>query len=120
LGWAYSKQGRPDLAIQECLKAIHIDSEFGNSYNDIGSYLVSQGKIADAFYWFERAKKAKRYESPHFPYLNLGRLYEKQGNLIRALGEYRKAMVLCKQESDSYDLCMKAIERLQVQVFIKE
>src|ERR1039458_5778058 len=36
LGWAYSFMGDYDSAIAECQKAIEIDPDFGNPYNDIG------------------------------------------------------------------------------------
>ena len=39
LGWTYSLQGKLDEATAECLRAIEIDPEFGNPYNDIGVYL---------------------------------------------------------------------------------
>jgi len=42
--------------------------------------------------WFERAKRAPRYEPRHFPYLNLGRLYMAKGDLSQALREFREAL----------------------------
>src|ERR1043166_709493 len=45
LGWVYSFEGRYDEAIDECLKAISVDSTFGNPYNDIGSYLIARGDL---------------------------------------------------------------------------
>ena len=47
-GWAYSYKDRLDDAIEECHKAIDIDPDFGNPYNDIGSYLFQQGKFKEA------------------------------------------------------------------------
>ena len=44
LGWALSFKGLYDDAIQECRKAINIDPDFGNPYNDIGAYLIEKGK----------------------------------------------------------------------------
>ena len=44
LGWAMSFQGHLTEATEECLRAIEIDSEFGNPYNDIGVYLMQQGQ----------------------------------------------------------------------------
>ena len=55
LAWTYSFQGRLDDAIQECQKAIEVDPEFGNPYNDIGAYLIEQGKHDEAIPWLERA-----------------------------------------------------------------
>ena len=40
LGWTYHFQGKMEQAIAECKRAIEIDPEFGNPYNDIGSYLI--------------------------------------------------------------------------------
>ncbi|MEK7205944.1 MAG: tetratricopeptide repeat protein, partial [candidate division NC10 bacterium] len=40
LGWTYSFQGRIDDAIAECHKAIAVDPDYGNPYNDIGVYLM--------------------------------------------------------------------------------
>ncbi len=94
LGWAYSFQDRLDEAIAECKKAIEVDPDFGNPYNDIGSYLFKQGKLDDAIPWLERAIEAKRYEPRHFPHCNLGRIYWAQGLLNRAITEFERALEL--------------------------
>src|SRR5438045_9085622 len=77
LGWTYSFQGRLEEATAECLRAIEVDPDFGNPYNDIGVYLMQQGKLDEAIPWLERAKQAARYEPRQFPYMNLGRIYLK-------------------------------------------
>src|SRR5205085_2050365 len=48
LGWTYSFQGRLDDAIAECKEAIAVDADFGNPYNDIGSYLIKLGRHDEA------------------------------------------------------------------------
>src|SRR2546427_3806913 len=48
LGWTYSFQGNLDAAISECKEAIAVDPEFGNPYNDIGSYLIKLGRLDEA------------------------------------------------------------------------
>ena len=93
-GWAVSFLGRIDEAIDDCKKAIRIDPEFGNPYNDIGVYLMQKGQLNDAIPWFETAKQAKRYEPRHFPYLNMGRVYVAKGQEMRALDEFVKALDL--------------------------
>src|SRR5467141_1748576 len=85
LGWTYHFQGRLEKAIAECKRAIEIDPDFGNPYNDIGAYLIGKGALDDAVPWLERAKRAARYEPRHFPYLNLGRVYLAKGDLPKAL-----------------------------------
>lgn len=91
LGWAYSFQGRLDEAIAECHKAIALDPDFGNPYNDIGVYLIERGELDDAVPWLERAKRAPRYEPRHFPYMNLGRVYLRRGQWQEALREVEAA-----------------------------
>ncbi len=91
-GWAYSFAGRLDDAIEECRKAIATDPAFGNPYNDIGCYLMQQGKLDEAVSWFEQAKRALRYEPRHFPYLNLGRLRAARGEFAEAILEFQGAL----------------------------
>ncbi len=109
LGWAYSAHHRYDLAIQECLTAIKIDPEFGNSYNDIGSYYVSQGQLDESIEWFEKAKLAFRYESRHFPFMNLGRVYAAKGMNWRAIREFEGALAIEPTEAS----CLVALKRLR-------
>jgi Tfp pilus assembly protein PilF len=109
LGWTYSFMGRLDDAIQECLKAIEVDPEFGNPYNDIGAYLIEKGQWDAAIPWFEKAKQAKRYEARCYPYVNLGRVYEKKGKLIEAMREYKLAL----KESPNYTAAYTALKRVE-------
>jgi len=108
LGWTYSFMGRLDDAIEECRHAIQVDPEFGNPYNDIGAYLIEQGKFDEAIPWFQQAMQARRYESPAFPHLNLGRAYEKKGQWDKAMDSYKQALTLNPQ----YALAKKALGRL--------
>jgi Tfp pilus assembly protein PilF len=96
--WAYSLQNRLDEAIGECKRAIEVDSSFGNPYNDIGSYLIAQGKMGEAIAWLEKAKRAPRYEARHFPYINLGRVFAAQGRVQKAIREFESALALCPGE----------------------
>jgi Tfp pilus assembly protein PilF len=92
LGWAMSFQGHLDEAIEECHRAIAVDPDFGNPYNDIGVYLMQQEKLEEAIPWLERAKRAPRYEPRQFPYMNLGRIYIKQRRWSDALRELQEAV----------------------------
>lgn len=92
LGWAYSFLHRYEDAIDECKTAIAVDPDFGNPYNDIGSYLVKLGKLDEAIPWLERAVTAKRYEPRHFPHMNLGRLYLAKRDQLAAAREFGKAL----------------------------
>jgi tetratricopeptide (TPR) repeat protein len=109
LGWAYSFLDDLDRAIEECKKAVDIDPEYGNPYNDIGSYLIQQSNYDEAITWLELALKAKRYETPHYAHLNLGRAYELKGLWFEALDEYKLAM----KEAPDYNLAKKLYYSLQ-------
>jgi tetratricopeptide (TPR) repeat protein len=102
LGWAMSFQGRLAEAIEECHRAIAVDPDFGNPYNDIGVYLMQQEKLDEAIPWLERAKEASRYEPRHFPYMNLGRVYVKQGKWWEALRELETAVRVAPRDAGAH------------------
>lgn len=97
-GWAYCHFGRIDDAIEECRRAIEVDPEFGNPYNDIGAYLIAKGEPDAAIEWLERAKSAPRYDPRHFPFMNLGRLYAEKGMVLKAIAEFEEALRLAQRE----------------------
>jgi tetratricopeptide (TPR) repeat protein len=109
LGWTYSFQGRLDDAIEECKKAIAVDPDFGNPYNDIGAYLLQMGRFDDAIPWLEKATRAPRYEAPHYPRFNLGRAYVAKQMYSRALEEFERALEL----RPDYELCRQVVESLK-------
>jgi tetratricopeptide (TPR) repeat protein len=92
LGWTYHFQGKIEEAIAECKLAIEVDPDFGNPYNDIGSYLIGLGRYDEAIPWLDRAITAKRYDPRHFPYFNLGRAYLAKGMINRARDFFQKAL----------------------------
>lgn len=109
LGWTFSFLHNYDEAIRLCKRAIQLDPEFGNPYNDIGSYLIEQGKLDDAIPYFERALKASRYDSYCYPYYNLGRVWEKKGMIHRARQSYQQAL----EENPEYGVAADALEKLK-------
>ena len=109
LGWVYSFQQRYDEAIDECLKAIRVDPDFGNPYNDIGSYLLARGDRYNCVRWFRRAILAPRYEARAFPHFNLGRVYEHRGRLLEAARHYGLAL----EEEPNFLQAAKALRTLQ-------
>jgi len=102
LGWTLSVQGRLEEATRECLRAIEIDPDFGNPYNDIGVYLMQQGNLDEAIPWLEKAKQARRYEPRQFPFMNLGHIYLKQGRWWDALREFEGAVRAAPEDIQSH------------------
>ena len=109
LGWTYHFQGKLDEAIEECKKAIQTDPEFGNPYNDIGSYLIERGQYEEALPWLERALQSRRYESYHFPHYNLGRAYMAKEMYREARNHFQTALRLCP----NYVLASQALEEIR-------
>ena len=110
LGWTYSFQGRLEDAIEECKKAIAVDADFGNPYNDIGAYLMQMGRIDDAIPWLEKATRAPRYEAPQFPRFNLGRVYVAKQMYSRALEQFREALRL-RPDYEEAAVVIEALKR---------
>ncbi len=109
-GWSYSFLGDYDRAISECKEAIRVDPDFGNPYNDIGAYLIEQGKCIEAIDWLEKATQAARYESYCFPWYNMGRVYERLYDWAKARECYQRALT----ESPDYQVAKVALRKLSI------
>ena len=92
LGWSLSALGRLEDAIAECKKAISLDSDYGNPYNDIGAYLIQLGRPEEAVPWLHKAITAKRYCCYEFPHSNLGRILLSQGKFNEAKRSFERAL----------------------------
>jgi Tfp pilus assembly protein PilF len=109
LGWTYSFRGALQSAIAECKKAIELDPNFGNPYNDIGAYLLEMGRVDEAIPWLEQATQATRYEAPHYPRFNLGRAYLMKEMYTRALQEFERAAEI----APDYESARRTVEALK-------
>jgi Tfp pilus assembly protein PilF len=112
LGWVYSFQRRYAEAIAECKRAIAVDPTLGNPYNDIGCYLIALGREDEAIPWLEQAMAAPRYEAPHFPHVNLARIYEHQGRVLDAVTHYGQAL----EKVPGYRPALLGLRRLQARL----
>lgn len=109
LGWTYHDLGKAEDAIAECKRAIALDPDFGNPYNDIGAYLIALGRYDDAIPWLERAIGAPRYGPRHYPHFNLGRAYFAKDMLKRARECFQNAVDV----EPEYDLARQAVDSLR-------
>ena len=112
LGWSLSMLGRVEEALAECKKAIALDPDYGNPYNDIGAYLIELGRPEEAIPWFEKAIASRRYCCYQFPHFNLGRVLFAQGNLAAARRSFEQAL----RHDPGYHLARMAIEYLDATI----
>ncbi|MFA5896279.1 MAG: tetratricopeptide repeat protein [Thermoplasmata archaeon] len=108
LGWTYSFMGRYDDAIAECQRAIDVDPAFGNPYNDIGAYLIEQGRLDEAIPWLEKAITATRYCCYFYAHTNLARVYVQQGMREKA----RKSLHAALRVNPGYEPARELLRRL--------
>ncbi len=108
LGWSLSMLGDLEQAIAECEKAIALDPDFGNPYNDIGAYLIDLGRPDEAVPWLEKAISAKRYCCYQFAHFNLGRVRVMQENFAAARRSFEKAL----RHDPDYQAARMALEYL--------
>lgn len=92
LGWSLSELGQLDEAIAECKKAIPLDPDYGNPYNDIGVYLIDLGRPDEAVPWLEKAMRAKRYCCYQFPHFNMGRILLMKNQTVEAERSFKRAL----------------------------
>src|SRR6266436_895243 len=90
-------------------RAVELDPEFGNPYNDIGAYLIELGRFDEAIPWLERATEALRYEPRHFPHYNLGRAYLGKEMYSHATRCFQEALEI----EPRYSLARQALDSLR-------
>jgi tetratricopeptide (TPR) repeat protein len=108
LGWTLSFMGRYDAAIDECRRAIEVDPDFGNPYNDIGAYLIESGRLDDAIPWLEKAIVARRYCCYFYAHTNLARIYYVKGMREKA----RKCLLSALRANPEYPPARELLRRL--------
>ena len=112
LGWSLSMLGQTEEAIAECEKAITLDPDYGNPYNDIGVYLIELGRPDEAIPWFRKAMSAERYCCYQFPHFNLGRVHVLQGDFIAARRSFEQSL----RHDPDYLPARMALEYLDAEV----
>ncbi len=109
LGWELATLGLYDNAIAECQRAIALDPDYGNAYNDLGVYLLEGGQPLEAPAYIHQAKLAARYSHRHFAWFNSGLACEKLGLWEAALADYSQAAQMAPGNEP-------ALERLPTQL----
>ena len=112
MAWTESMRGDYEKAIDLCKRAIGLDSDFGNPWNDIGAYLLAMHRSREAIPFLEQALRCPRYLTYHYAHYNLGRAYEKLRDFPRARRKYQDAL----SQEPTYVLAQEALERLERRV----
>lgn len=112
LGWVLGMMGELDHAIAECKKALKLDPDFGNAWNDIGAYLTEKRELDKAIPYLRKACKSKNYDSMEFPHYNLARVYVQKGMLLTACAELSKAL----QINPKFSSARMLLEKLESQI----
>lgn len=92
LGAALNYLQRDEEAIEACHHAIALDPDFGQSYHDVGYYLIDSRQWDQVQVWFELALNAPNYDRRCQAYYNLGRVHEYFGRFEEAMINYRAAL----------------------------
>jgi Tfp pilus assembly protein PilF len=109
LGWIHGQKGFYQKAIEDCLKAVEVNPDFGNPYNDIGVYLIHLKRYNEAFDWLKKALMAPKYDNYCYPLLNLGHICEIKGDWDNAIDYYKRSI----RENPDYLSAQTALERLE-------
>jgi tetratricopeptide (TPR) repeat protein len=101
-GLAYGAMRQPDKSLAYFQKALALKPDYPEAHNAMGALHAEQGRSEEAREAFNRALAVPTYKTPYFAHFNLGRLYEKEGNLTQAIAEYREAVNLNSQYLSAY------------------
>jgi tetratricopeptide (TPR) repeat protein len=79
-------------AIDFFKKAIKVDPEFSEAYNNLGVAYEKSGRFEDAIGSYKKALSNLLYRTPEKAYYNLGRLYYKLSRYDDAIDAYKEAL----------------------------
>lgn len=111
LGWVLCLMGEVDGAISECKKALKLNPQFGNAWNDMGVYLTKKKDFKGAIHYLKKACKAKNYDNHAFPHFNLALVYAQKGMLLKAKDELKEALKLDQRFASAKEF-LEQIDRI--------
>jgi tetratricopeptide (TPR) repeat protein len=104
---ALAKKGHIVQAIEECERAIRLDSQFPEIYNLLGQLFLQQGESAKAITAFERALKLRPTMAE--AYSNLGQAYLRAGRFEDAAVTAREAIKIDHVFPEAYNTIGQAL-----------
>jgi type IV pilus biogenesis/stability protein PilW len=82
----------PQTSIGYFEKALQIDPNFAEAYNNMGVAYEKSGRFNDAIGYYKMASSNPMYQSPEKAYDNLGRAYYRLGRYDEAIEAYKGAL----------------------------
>jgi len=86
-------------AIDFFQKAVKVDHDFSEAYNNLGFAYEKSGRFDDAIDSYKKALANLLYRTPEKAYYNLGRVYYRLGRYDEAIGAHKDAI---KRATDFY------------------
>jgi len=94
IGLIYFKKKEHNKAIDNFKKALTLDLKFSEAHNNLGTVYMDLRQWDDAIFEFKEALSNDLYSTPERAYCNIGWAYYKQGDIGKAIDNYKNALKL--------------------------
>jgi len=94
IGLIYFRKNDHNKAIDNFKKALTLDLKFSEAHNNLGAVYMDLRQLDDAIFEFKEALSNDLYSTPERAYCNIGWAYYKQGDIGKAIDNYKKALEL--------------------------
>jgi type IV pilus assembly protein PilF len=101
IAYVYANLGQPAQAESHYRKALALDSDDANAYNNFGVFLCANGKATEAQRYFVQAANNKSYPTPAAAWTNAGVCARRQSDLEAAERYFREALQVNPQFPDA-------------------
>jgi len=91
LGVAYQGKGFRDKAAAEFQRAIELKPDYSEAFNYLGMVYYDQGQFEKAIASFQAALSNIVYDTPSVALYNMGKAYQRLGNIEMALSKFAEA-----------------------------
>ncbi|MFQ5655947.1 MAG: tetratricopeptide repeat protein [Candidatus Methylomirabilales bacterium] len=92
LGMALMLSGQLDDAMKAFEEALRTENRFSEAKNNLAGAYLFKGDVQKARTLYLEVLKDPFYPTPHFIYLNLAKINEREGKFEEAIQEYKRAL----------------------------